>query len=87
MTLSFYQDNIKHKSRIIFTVSVLNRQRRYLDIQLSIEFCNHVSQKIQEWGESSKTPLNFNQQITMTMKISNKLTTSNHKLLVLIIPL
>lgn len=59
VTLSFYQDNIKHKSRIIFTVSVLNRQRRYLDIQLSIEFCNHVSQKIQEWGESSKTPLNF----------------------------
>lgn len=54
----YYQDNIRHKSRIILTVSVLNR-RGYLDIQLSREFCTHVSQKMQEWGESSKTPLNF----------------------------
>ena len=70
-----YQENIKHKSGINLTVSVLNRQRvfkhtaKYRTLQPFVMIDGRTGRSLK------KTPLNFSsQQISMTMKTSDKFT-------------
>ena len=70
-----YQENIKHKSGINLTVSVLNRQRVFKHTAKYRTLQPFVMKDGRTGRSLKKTPLNFSsQQISMTMKTSDKFT-------------